>query len=200
MLMERDSLTGGGSDRVSSFLRHPRGREVGGEGPRLVWSFCKGQGNFTIIQRVHTLWRTQGVTYAGMCSDPCAAPPSMRTHTHTCSRTREPGAGTLVHPPSAHLHTHTLAVTFRHGMTPTQTLSLLGNPEKHVTPRSDGAHLEGGKGPLEGPFADHPEPFILGLSGLPSPGHISCPHSDILPVRGANETQGSPVLQPAGCG
>lgn len=104
--MERDSLTGGGSDRVSSFLRHPRGREVGGERPRLVWIFCKGQGNFIIIQRVHTLLHTQRVMYAEICSDPCAAWPPARTRTHAPAPVRasgpsahKPGAEMLVHLP-----------------------------------------------------------------------------------------------------
>lgn len=109
MLMERDSLTGGGGDPVSSFLRHPRGREVGGRKAGPVWICCKGQCNFIIIQRVHTLSNTQRVMYAEICSDLCTSPAHAPAPVQASGPSaHKPGAETLVQPPSAHLHMHTL--------------------------------------------------------------------------------------------
>lgn len=178
--MERDSLTRGGSDRVSSFLRHPRGREVGGERPRPVWIFCKGQCNFIIIQRVHSLLHTQKVMYAEQCSDLHAHP--TRTRTYTCAGiwaqcTQVWGRST--YPPFFTSHTHAcpcchLQAKIIANPKPAQKCREAYHPHPHPHPcthRQCTPQRWGGT--FGGPLMTIPNPLFQGFSHLSRPVHVS---------------------------
>ena len=92
--------------------------ERSGEKDWAVWIFCKGQCNFIIIQRVHTLSHTQRIMYAEMCLDLCTAPQHAPAPVQASgSSEHRPASGTLVQP-LAHAYP---AITFRHVVTPRQT-------------------------------------------------------------------------------
>jgi len=80
--------------------------ERSGEKDRAVWIFCKGQCNFIIIQRVHTLSHTQRIMYAEMCLDLCTRPPNM--HLLQCRRLGPANTSLLPECSSGPLHVHTL--------------------------------------------------------------------------------------------
>ena len=158
--------------------------ERSGEKDRAVWIFCKGQCNFIIIQRVHTLSHTQRIMYAEMCLDLCTRPP-----TCTCS-----SAGVWVQRTQACFGnarpapcTYTPCCHFRHVITPRQTHRLVQTPRETEQPTPLPRHLKDGKVPLGDPSAQHPKPFISGLPWLLIAGHDSCSFSNIFPVGERNE-------------